>query len=465
MKSKYVVYKKTLLASLLVIFFLPLLQGSFKLLPKAELHGAFAEPRDTTFTLSGWFSGTYQQNKETYLSQSFGLRSLFIRTHNEIALDLFHKVYAKGVIIGKENYLYEENYIKAYYGIDFIGKDSISNRMKKLKFIQDTLASLNKTFLLVFAAGKGSFYPDHFPDKYQYIKGITNYEYSLEKAKELSINYIDFNKYFIENKNRSAYPLYPKYGIHWSYYAECLVADSITRYIENIRHIHMPHIYWNKVNVRYPQRYERDMDVEDGLNLIFRFKKEKMAYPDILFQTDSGKTKPTSIVIADSYYWGMHRFNFPSVFSNSSFWFYNQTAYNGKEFKFYPSTFFKCFNTWVHLLVTYPERYKSPLEVPSLNLKEQVDSSDVIIIMATEPSLANLGWGSIENMYTMFKGIKPDKKLDSLYLQKLNTIKNYIKSDKNWLSQIETGAKKEGISLDSAITANAKWVIEHEKGK
>jgi hypothetical protein len=34
--------------------------------------------------------------------------------NNQLAFSLFNKAKANGAVVGKENYLYEENYIKAY---------------------------------------------------------------------------------------------------------------------------------------------------------------------------------------------------------------------------------------------------------------------------------------------------------------------------------------------------------------
>jgi hypothetical protein len=56
--------------------------------------------------------------------------------------------------------------------------------MQRLKYVQDTLASLDKNLILVFAAGKGSFYPEYFPEKYKTEKGVTNYETHLELAQQ-----------------------------------------------------------------------------------------------------------------------------------------------------------------------------------------------------------------------------------------------------------------------------------------
>ena len=65
------------------------------------------------------------------------------------------------VVIGKENYLYEKGYIDAFFGVDFIGHDSIAISAYKLKMIQDTLAKLNKTLLIILAPGKGDFFPEY----------------------------------------------------------------------------------------------------------------------------------------------------------------------------------------------------------------------------------------------------------------------------------------------------------------
>ena len=48
---------------------------------------------------------------------------------------MFRLPTAFGVIIGKENYFYEENYIKAYTGVDFLGEDSLSRMVNRIKFI------------------------------------------------------------------------------------------------------------------------------------------------------------------------------------------------------------------------------------------------------------------------------------------------------------------------------------------
>lgn len=418
----------------LILLILPLIQNKFGFVKEELLKGSVVQPEKKYFSIKEWMSGDYQLAEEKYLNETFGFRNLFIRINNQIAFSLFNQAKANGVLVGKNNYLYEEGYINAYYGTDFIGIDSITHRIERLTFIQDTLKKLNKTIIVVFAAGKGSFYPEYFPDKFIKEKGKTNYEYHVKLAKEFGLNYIDFNKYFIDNKSTSKYPLYPQYGIHWSTYGSCLVADSMIRYIEKIRNIDMPNLYWK--DVEWADAKETDYDIGDGMNLLFYLKSNKMAYPNIQVQSDSDKIKPSALVIADSFYWGMYGTTFTRALSNNHFWFYNKQV--------------------------YPDFYQNGLETSKVNLKDEIANHDIIIIMATDASLPRLGWGFIENAYDLFKGIKKKPVYDAEMLQKIETKRNYIKSDKKWMEQIEKKAILNKISVDSMITNDVLWIIQNE---
>ena len=437
MKNLSMKARRFLFISLLFLLIVPGIQNVFPFIELAPLKGAISQPEKKSFTIKEWFSGDYQMVEEKYINETFGFRSLFVRIDNQIAFSLFKRAKANGVIIGKNNYLFEENYIKAYNGTDFIGTDSISLRMQKLKFIGDTLAKLNKNIIIVFAAGKGSYYPEYFPEKLKMKPGKTNYEYYTKSAKDLGIYYIDFNKYFVDNKHKSKYPLYPQYGIHWSNYGMCIAADSIIRYIEKIRNIDLPNLYWTKVDLA--EAKESDYDIADGLNIKFKLRSFKMGYPRIQFESESGKTKPSVLVISDSYYWGMYGFGITKAFSNSHFWYYNKQI--------------------------YPESFEKTVETTGINLKDEIARYDVIIIMATEATLPKLGWGFIENLSDFFRGINSNSENDAEFQQKVNNLQNYIKTDKNWMAQIKEKAASRKITVDSMITLDAIYQIKQEEKK
>jgi hypothetical protein len=427
MKASSIALRKIIFLLLLAVLILPGIQSKLNLFKVKPLQGAITNAPDTSFSVHAWFSGNYQEEKTKYLNDVFGFRNLFVRINNQVAFNLFDYALANGVIIGKNNYLYEESHIEAYCGLDFIGEDSISQRMTKLKYIQDTLAKLNKTLLLVFAPGKGYFYPEYIPDNYKKTSGPTNYDDYLKFAKSLGINYIDFNKYFIDNKNKSKYPLYPKYGNHWSVYGMWQAADSMISYIEAARKISMSHVYWKTIKMGMPD--DGDADIENGMNLLFNLKSDSLAYPDIQFQSDSGKTKPSSIIISDSFYWGMFVSDISKIYSDSHFWYYNN------------------------------EIYPDGLTTKQINLKDQIAKHDVIIIISTNATLPTLGWGFIEKAYNMFTGHHATSPAEER--AQIIDIANGIKANPDWMIQMEADAKKGGISVDSAVMQNAKWVLDH----
>jgi len=172
--------RNILFIGILLVLLTPMIEYEFQLVktgPVIDLMGAIVPAEDTVLTTNGWLSGNFQNKKEKYHNENFGFRTLGVRINNQIAFSLFSKTKAHGVEVGRNDYLYEKEYIEAYLGQNFVGDSAINERLRKLKFLQDTLAKMGKTMILVYAAGKGSYYPEFFPEKYDGIKkGRTNYD-------------------------------------------------------------------------------------------------------------------------------------------------------------------------------------------------------------------------------------------------------------------------------------------------
>lgn len=376
MKGFSIIYKKVLFVFIMVCLFLPLFQSIFGFIKLKPLKGAITESVSVPFSIQSWFSYSYQSQEEEYLTNTFGFRSLFIRIHNQIDYVLFNVANANGVIIGKNNVLFEEAYINAYNGLDFIGTDSINQILYRLKYVTDTLEKLNKHLIVVFAPGKASFYPECFPEKYKMpVSNFTNYKVLSFGANKIGLHVIDFNYWFLQNKFKSKYPLFPKHGIHWSKYGMVLAADSIIKKIEQLRRINMPNISYNNIEVKRPQ--DEDCDIGDGMNLWFDLKGFDMAYPNIIISDDQKLNRPDALVISDSFFWGMYNFGISNCFNKVHFWYYNKEV--------------------------FPESANKIIYTDSLNIKQEVLNHDVIIIMATEANLKNIGWGFINNIYYQFK--------------------------------------------------------------
>jgi hypothetical protein len=364
---------KILLSILLALFVLHFTQYQFHWIKLKPLDGYYKSAEKNKFSGKDWLSGSYQEAQDKYLTDHFGFRSFFIRLNHQWRFSLFNKAKTAWVTVGKENYLYEENYIKAWYGTDFIGEDSIAQRMYQLKMLQDTLDQLGKKIILVFAPGKGFYYPEYIPDDYRKERGMTNIDVYRQSVEKWDMNCIDFHRYFIDNKEIDTYPLYPQYGIHWSFYAMCLAADSMIGYIEKLKNIEMNHIYWEKISISQP-KYE-DCDISKSMNLLFQPRTFDMAYPEIKLEFNPKKTKPSLLVIADSFYWGIYNMGWSNLFTNDRFWFYNKEIY---------------------------PKYDDVSSTEDVNLKDEIMKNDIFIILSTDANLPNLGWGFIENAYHIF---------------------------------------------------------------
>ncbi len=401
------------------------------------LNGAIVNVPDSIFSLQNWWNGSYQEQHEKYLNENFGFRNLFIRINNQIAYSLFNKCKANGVIIGRDNYLFEENYLKAYAGLDYIGDDSINKRFQKLKFISDTLGKLNKKIVLLFAAGKGTYYSEYMPEQYLTKIGTTNFESHLSKAKAFGINHIDFNTYFLNNKSKMPYKLYPKYGIHWSKYGMHLATDSIIKYTERLLSIDMNNI----VNDGFEQNpdlvYDNsDADIRKGINILMSYHEDSLGYPKIKFEQDAAKVKPKAIFISDSFFWGIFNFGIcQSVFSDSHFWYYNNEI--------------------------YPESLTSPLSTKDIDYKAELLKHDVVYILATEATLPKFSWGFIDRAYELFSSNQSNPILSKEINEKIKNLINYIRTDEKWFASIKQYAMDKKVSIDSALFVNAKWVIEN----
>lgn len=354
-----------------LIFGLPHIQYFFTITDISSQKVSVVHDYHMPFNFTDWFKGRYQLNSDRYFKENFGYRDIAVRTFNQVDYTVFSEANANSVVIGKDGYLYEQNYIDSYFGIDYRGEDTITAQVRKLRSLQDVLFQKNKRILSVIAPGKGFYFPEFIPDKFDNEKGLTNYETYTELFKLMEINHIDFNSFFLNKKTKTQYPLYSKNGIHWSYYGLCMAADSILNKVNTFRPFQCGLAYWDTIVVDKERAY--DYDIAGGMNLLQKLDGYDMGYPNVEITDVNSSKKPRVLVVADSYYWGMFNFNVAKAFGNNTFWYYNRQV--------------------------FPDSYQKALFVDQLDLKKQIDNTDVIIIICTEGNLSDFGWGFVEQCY------------------------------------------------------------------
>jgi len=393
----------------------------FTILP---LRGHIVYAEYPEFNWQGWFDGTYQKDYEVYLEDHIGLRNVFVRIHNQMDFSLYKKLQNPGLIVGKDDYLYEIDYIDAYLGKTFIGHDMIKTKCERIKAVQDGLDDLGIELIILMAPGKASMFPEKIPDRfYKDSIGINNNDAYLACFQEYGIKHLDFNSLFRAMKDTSRYPLYHKCGIHWNMFGAYLALDSLVSYMEAVKGIDMVDMSYGGIELAEVPR-GTDYDIGDAANLFFRIPDQPMPYHYGYKYTTVGRVRPNLMVVADSYYWTIFNLH------DSKF------LWNEHDFRYYNVQIF------------------SPDQLDK-NFKEitvsEMQKFDFIMILYTEQNMDKLANNFFEKAYA------------ALYESKrLEEIKKEIRRNKEWLARMEEKAKRKGVTVEEMIELDAMWILTKE---
>jgi len=417
--------KNILFIFLLALLVLPAIQHRFKIFKVKPLDGDFILNQKPSYSWASWMDGTFQAGFDSYLEDHIGFRNFFVRLNNQIGFSLFSKANADGVVVGKDRMLFEYDYIRAYTGGDFIGQETIDKKMRRLKFLQGHLKDkFNIDLLFILEPSKARFYPEHIPGRYlKDGRSITNYEYFAQRANELNIRHIDLNKYFRQIKDTSTYPLYPKYGIHWSEYSIPIIADTLINYIGGIRNIELPGYEVEKFIIG-DSLADCDYDIGKTMNLLWKLPHPVMPYPVYSFQENNTGNRPMVLAVADSYYWNFYNTRIPKhLFANEAFWYFNAKV--------------------------YPDFYLGEKWTDQLDLKTEIEKQDIILLSVTERFLYKFDWGFIDEVYDLYA---PDYSGDIIY-----KYENMIRLHAQWFDSIQQKSERENVPLWQAINNEARY--------
>jgi hypothetical protein len=415
--------KKSQIFILYLLVVLPLVM--YLIYPDEKpLNGAFYSDPNVRFTMRSWFEGDFQNKKDHFFNHHFGLHNFLVRLKSECDFRLFQKSLARFVVVGKENYLYETDYIRAYYGEDFIGEKKLAQIVAKLKEIQDSLSKKKKLILTVVAPGKARFYPEFIPDRYQGELKPSNRDGLVKQLIASDVPHVDFASWFISKKKAQPDVLYPQYGIHWSNYGALLALDSILKKAQHYLGRSLCKIKFSSIKVSdLPE--PPDNDVEEGMNLLFPLKHCPMVYPQVLAD-NCKKEKVKTLVIADSFWWYLYGTGIPDqIFSENRFWYYNENM--------------------------YPESFNGNYQVKESFYQERIRDADLIIILHSEATLYKFGNGFVDMCYESICRPDPEK-------EKIQAMKGKIRATDGWYKEIVKKAAERNISTDSMLEIDARYM-------
>lgn len=415
---------------ILIMMVVPGIQLIFNLFHEKPLNGAFKLAEKPLFNMMNWKSGEFQENSERYLKDNSGFRNFLVRLQNQVDYSLFRQANAEGAVVGKNKQLYEYDYIRSWLAIDYPGDSFIEKKLQRTKYVQDYLKrEKGIDLVVVLEPGKASFYPEYIPSMYTDQKtGPSTYELYRQKATELGIDFIDLQQYFLKLKSGSEFPLFPRYGTHWSVYGMHFAADSLLRLIESRRKITLTGVRVNSTETSRKPR-DTDDDVLKTMNLLFPLKGEKLAYPQYSIDTAHPGDKPMVLVVADSYYWNIFNTRIPKyVFANQAFWYFNTAV--------------------------YPENYIKPAYTKDLDLRREVEKQNVIFLMVTERFVHKFDWNFIDKLYALYT---PAWLKDPVY-ENINKIMGVDE----WYADIIKKAEKKHIPLEEALIRDGEFLFNQQ---
>ena len=458
---------------LLMLLCMSFIQQNLHFINVVPLYGVVESNNKPEFNFKDWFSGEYQRKYEANYEENAGFKNDLIKLYNQIDYTFFHEGHGVNVVVGEHDYLFQQDYIDEITGKKFIGKSSMEYKVRRLKAAQDYLQSQGKLFFTVLAPGKISFFKEYIPSWLLTQKNdTTNYSLFIRQSESAKLNVLDFKKWFLSMKDTSTIPLFPRQGIHWSYYGMALAVDSIFNYISSKGIGPLTDFSWS---LEFPDNLRgTDYDIGDMLNLMWKLPYQKMAYPIFKYSEPKGVVRPRVMIIGDSFNWTpINADVFKNMFGNYEYYYYFKTIHR------YDGT--------------------NPISVEESVLLDEIKKYDVVMILQSEANYNDIGFGFEEKLLNdlsgtgpynseifakvtsdpsfqiLIKNIMDAKQLDqvkaiaflsdSLSKDKENVIVQILSDMRNnpeWIESIRKKAEENHIPLEEAMKNDAEWLYNRD---
>lgn len=419
------------------LLFLPMIQQQFNLVKEKKLEQVENSATMPTPAIDVILEGRFQKEFEAALDINIGLRKTFVRIHNQLNYSVYNVSKAGGVVIGKNGFIFIDSYINAYSGKDFRGKESIELQIQKALVVQSELKKRNIELVFAFAPGKGSFYPEYIPD--DYLKNInhdsTNYACFIKAISKTNLNVLDIKKYFLAIKDTAKNALFPIPGVHWTEYGSVLAIDTISKYFSSVLNIKTPEIdivsFKKKNLIKYG-----DYDAANLMNVFSTIPHEELPYIDVNYLKSAEADRPKLLCVSDSYFSTIDYIKAPdSLFSECTFWLYERRE-------------------------TYDKK-------KSLGFQEEIESKNIVLLLATDATLGSFPFRFIDEAYEVYA---PKNK--SYYDLKNREFRQFIteglkniEKNKKWMRQLNKSAKEKKISTIDAYINALLWLYNEQEIK
>ena len=430
------------LSALLVAIALQGFTGMVKMKPLSPYtSNIVVEKQDLTFKT--YWDGSYQEYLAQQARKSTGFREFFSRCHNQVAYTCFGKIANPNVVEGENHEFYLKGclddvtgqlLVRNYGTVDNAKFDAQKNVEETLTLI-DTLRQHGTQFLFVFCPTKPAVYPETMPEAFKdSVSDFVLADYYIELFKENNIPHIDFYNYFKSLKDSFPYPLYTRFGSHWSEATIPFVADSILRKLEAVTSYRLPSVEVVDPNLNRDYS-DQDGELETSIDLLLPLWKPRASRPISALQDTLGKDRPNLLVVGDGYFTPLQGSCFVKAFNRWDFWLYNQTSISSR-----PEL------NWKYLNQLF-------------NTAETLEQADIVIALYTSNYLLNFMSGFSKSALELYENGGTNEQ------EAIQALMESIKNDPQWFSVIQQQAKERGISVEENLRLNATYVYQMEKNE
>lgn len=379
-------------AILVVLLILPSLQYFFHLIPEGRLYG-YVEKKSSKpeKIITGWFDKKLQQYWENLFDNQIGFKPIFVRAFNEITFRLFSEEPRINLYASKKYGLYSKMSID-HLNAEYLNHDNLSKSYaefsSKTAELQRLLEAKGKHFEVIISSSKPYIHPDGLGKRYlantenDFFSNIASLGRELKKN---GVNVIDSGPVLRALYNNKSIETHPYSGVHWNYYAGCIIAQSLFRDTQKT-FSNIPRLDCGNPLYQKPQM----IDV-DGLSLLNVLSDVNLAKPSP-YPTPRAtffvNFMPTILIVGDS--------------------FMDQIIYSLDESKSYSNLVLSGY--FQTRLTHQPAQSLSVDNAPSLSTEqiqnaiiEDALKSDLIVLQMVDYNIPRYGYGFIDALLNRLK--------------------------------------------------------------
>ncbi|MBI2786560.1 MAG: hypothetical protein HYX60_09800 [Legionella longbeachae] len=370
---------------LLLIF--PSVQYFYKVFPEQQLYG-YVAPKSSLNKAEKWtwFNKKLQLYWEETFENEVGFKTYLIKLFNELTFRLFSEAPRINLYSTREHGLYSKMSIDNLND-EFINREKLTQNYiifaKKIKQLQTMLDEKGKRLEIVISTSKPYVYLDGLGKKFLIYPQDDLFAKTASLGQELQlygVNIIDSGPLLRQFNKDSLIETHPYSGVHWNYYAGCMVAKSLLLDAQK-KLSYLPKLDCGEALYKKP--YGVDIDGLLLLNIITTGKLDKPTpYPSPRASLN-GNYKPKILLVGDS--------------------FMDQIVHSLEVTKVYSElTLSSYFKTRIER-VANPARIINDTRLNSIDkiqkalLKDALDS-DLIILEMVDYNIPRYGYGFIEAM-------------------------------------------------------------------